>query len=453
MHIKITKGLDIPISGAPTQQVSDAKAVTEVALLGHEYVGMKPTMFVVEGDKVALGQKLFEDKKTPGVFYTSPGAGEVIAIHRGARRALQSVVIRLEGDAQETFTSYQASELPSIDRDKAQQNLLDSGLWTAFRTRPYSKVPLPNSVPSAIFVTAIDTNPLAADPAVIIAEQRDAFTNGLAVLSNLTDGAVHTCQAAGADLGNTGASKVTSFSGPHPAGLAGTHIAILDPVHAEKTVWTIGYQDVIAIGHLFTTGKLNVERVIALSGPKVKNPRLVKTRLGAHLGDVLKGDIEAPGEEEGAPRVISGSVLSGHKTGPWSRYLGRYHNQVTVIAEGQPREFMGWIMPGRKKFSATRAFLASMLPKKLYAMSSTTNGSPRAIVPIGVYENVVPSQMNILPTQLLRALMVNDTDSAQALGCLELDEEDLALLSFIDPGKHNFGPVLRQSLEQIERDG
>lgn len=453
MHIKIKKGLDIPISGAPEQTISDAKAVTEVALLGHEYVGMKPTMFVAEGDSVALGQKLFEDKKTPGVFYTSPGAGTVTAIHRGARRALQSVVIRLEGDAEETFVSYSADALSGIDREHAHQNLINSGMWTAFRTRPYSKVPVPGSVPSSIFVTAIDTNPLAADPAVIIAEEREAFTNGLAVLAGLTDGAVHTCKKDDADLGDTGRSKVTSFSGPHPAGLAGTHIAVLDPVHAEKVVWTIGYQDVIAIGKLFTTGKIAVDRVIAIAGPKVKNPRLIRTRLGANLADVLAGEVEAAGEEEGSPRVISGSVLSGHKTGPWSRYLGRYHNQVTVLAEGQPREFMGWIMPGRKKFSATRAFLAAALPKKLFPMSTTTNGSPRAIVPIGVYEGVTPSQLNILPTQLLRALMVKDTDTAQALGCLELDEEDLALMSFVDPGKHNFGPVLRESLEQIERDG
>ncbi|PCH65917.1 MAG: NADH:ubiquinone reductase (Na(+)-transporting) subunit A [Gammaproteobacteria bacterium] len=447
MHFSIKKGLDLPISGKPEQTIYDANPVNSVAVLGNEFVGMKPTMLVEEGQQVKLGQALFSDKKNPGVHFTSPGAGTIKAINRGAKRVLQSIIIELAGDDEITFDKYEPNTLANLDRDSVKKNLLESGLWVAFRTRPYSKSPEPESTPNSIFVTATDTNPLAADPNLIINEYAEDFVNGLTVLSQLTDGKVFVC-AADATLPSSSQANVEThtFSGPHPAGLASTHIHLLDPVSASKTVWQINYQDVIAIGKLFTTGQLWVERVISLAGTLVNKPRLIRTRLGANTGDLVHGEVQNI-----QSRVISGSVLHGHTANNWAAFLGRFHTQISVIAEGNEREFFGWIKPGSKKFSALNVFVSKLLGNKLFDLTTSQNGSPRAMVPVGAFELVMP--LDILPTQLLRALIVKDTDAAQALGCLELDEEDLSLCSFVCSGKFDYGPALRTNLTQIEKEG
>ncbi|HAT1648094.1 TPA: Na(+)-translocating NADH-quinone reductase subunit A [Raoultella planticola] len=446
--IKITKGLNLPIAGMPSQQKTSQVAVKRVALLGEEYVGMRPSMAVREGDRVQKGQILFEDKKNPGVCFTAPAAGVIGAIHRGERRILQSIVIDVDGDEAVSFPRYAPGDLAGLARETVQQQLLASGQWTAFRTRPFSKTPVPGSVPAAIFVTAIDTNPLAADPQPIILACREAFDAGLTVLASLTDGKVHVCQASGGKLGGHPSGQVTfnQFAGPHPAGLAGTHIHFLEPVSLKKQVWYLNYQDVIAIGRLFLDGELYSKRVIALGGPQVNEPRLIETCCGASLDELLSGELL-----EGENRVISGSVLSGtHAQGPYA-FLGRYHLQVSVVKEGREKELFGWVMPGKDKFSITRTTLGHFLKHKLFSFSTDTNGGERAMVPIGNYERVMP--LDILPTHLLRDLLAGDTDSAQALGCLELDEEDLALCTYVCPAKYEYGPLLRDVLTRIEQEG
>lgn len=445
--ITIKKGLDLPIAGKPAQVIHDGATISEVAVLGEEYVGMRPSMKVREGDAVKKGQVLFEDKKNPGVVFTAPASGTVTAINRGAKRVLQSVVIKLEGDAEVTFAKYSVEQLATLTAEQVKQNLIESGLWTAFRTRPFSKIPAVDSKPSSIFVNAMDTNPLAADPTVVIKENAEAFQHGLTVLSRLHEGTLFVCKAAGANVPSVNAAnvRVEEFSGPHPAGLSGTHIHFLDPVSINKFVWYINYQDVIAIGKLFTTGELSVERVISLAGPQVKNPRLIRTRLGANLEQLTAGELA-----EGENRVISGSVLNGAIAKGPVAYLGRYHQQVSVIAEGRDKEFLGWISPGANKFSITRTVLGHF-GKKLFNFTSAVNGGHRAMVPIGNYERVMP--LDIIPTLLLRDLSAGDTDSAQALGCLELDEEDLALCTFVCPGKNEYGPMLRAALDKIEKEG
>ncbi|MEB7547194.1 Na(+)-translocating NADH-quinone reductase subunit A [Klebsiella grimontii] len=446
--IKITKGLNLPIAGMPSQQISSKPAVKRVALLGEEYIGMRPSMAVREGDRVQKGQLLFEDKKNPGVRFTAPASGTISAIHRGERRVLQSVVIDVDGDDAVHFSRYELADLAGLTREAVQRQLLESGMWTAFRTRPFSKIPAPGSVPAAIFVTAIDTNPLAADPQPIILAQREAFDAGLTLLTRLTDGKVHVCQASGGKLGGHPVGQVTfnQFAGPHPAGLVGTHIHFLEPVSLKKQVWHLNYQDVIAVGKLFLEGELSVERIIALGGPQVKEPRLIKTCSGASLDELLADELL---DDEN--RIISGSVLSGtHARGPHA-FLGRFHLQVSVVKEGREKELFGWVMPGKDKFSITRTTLGHFMKRKLFNFSTDTNGGERAMVPIGNYERVMP--LDILPTMLLRDLLAGDTDSAQALGCLELDEEDLALCTYVCPGKYEYGPALRSVLTQIEQEG
>lgn len=453
-----SKGLDLPITGGPEQAIHQGAPVRRVALIADDYVGMKPTMFVSLGDNVRRGQVLFEDKKVPGVRFTSPGAGKVAGINRGERRALQSVVIELHekgggfpsAEDDVPFESFTKKPIPALSRDDIKGILVESGLWTALRARPFGRVASPETVPHAIFVTAMDTNPLAASPDVVIKGREADFGDGLACLVKLTDGKVYLCKAPGSAItagANSGAT-IEEFAGPHPSGTVGVHIHTLDPVHRGKTVWHIGYQDVIALGALVKTGRLDVVRVISLAGPAVKKPRLIRTRLGASLDELTQGELQ--GDDV---RVISGSVLSGRKAmGDVHGYLGRHHTQVSVLEEGREREFFGWMSPGFGKFSVINTFASALARgKKRFGFTTTTNGSIRAIVPIGMYEKVMP--MDILPTFLLRAIMMNDIERAEQLGVLELDEEDLALCTFVCPSKIDYGPVLRRNLAIIEKEG
>ena len=430
------------------QQIFEGNPVKSVAVVGSDYVGMKPTMEVQVGDVVKLGQVIFSDKKTPGVKYTAPGAGTVTAINRGYRRALESVVIELKGDDAVSFQSWPDTDLSSLSREEVQNNLIESGQWTALRTRPFSKVPSLDSTPRSIFVQAIDTNPLAADPTIFLNEQKDAFIDGLKILTRLTDGPVFLCKGEDSNIPGRGTEGVVAeeFAGPHPAGLPGTHIHFLDPVNAEKEVWTINYQDVIAFGHLFRTGKIYTERVISLAGPQVIAGRLLRTRMGASLNDLTTGQLA-----EGNNRVISGSVLSGRAQDDNHAWLGRYQMQISVILDEAPREFLGWMAPGAEKYSIKPVFISRLFKGKKFAFNTDEGGSKRAMVPVGSYEAVMP--LDIIPTFLLRAIITKDTDQAQQLGVLELDEEDVALCTFVCPGKYEYGNLIRENLTIIEKDG
>jgi Na+-transporting NADH:ubiquinone oxidoreductase subunit A len=451
MQFTIKRGLDLPITGSPKQIIENGNTVNSVAILGMDYIGMKPTMLVAEGDRVQLGQALFSDKKNEGVVFTSPAAGVVKAIHRGEKRLLQSVVIEVaHREDSVSFARYDEADLAGLTAEQVQENLVASGLWTSLRTRPYGKIPALNSKPHSIFVTAIDTRPLAADPAVIIAERSADFVNGLSVIAKLTQGKTYVAKATGAAISTGNAPvSVAEFSGVHPAGLPSTHIHFIDAVNANKTVWYLDYQAVMAIGALFTTGQLNVERVVSLAGPTVNNPRLIRTRVAANLSDLTAGELNTDIEN----RVISGSVLYGHTAEHWVDYLGAYSLQVSALQEGRARELFGWIVPGKDKYSALNVYVSSKDKKdnRLFPLTTDKNGSNRAIVPVGIYEDVMP--LDILPTPLLKSLVVGDSDQAQLLGCLELDEEDMALFTFVDPGKHDFAPVLRANLTKIEKEG
>ncbi|GGP97009.1 Na(+)-translocating NADH-quinone reductase subunit A [Shewanella ulleungensis] len=450
--ITIKRGLDIPIAGEPLQQIDGMPKTTQVALIGEEYVGLKPTMMVKVGDHVNKGQTLFEDKKTPGVRFTAPASGVVSAINRGDRRVLQSVVI--DCDTEQTTTKVlQPQVLSSLSLESVKQGLVDSGLWTAFRTRPFSRVPQLDATPAGIFVTAIDTNPLAADPRVVIATQVAAFEAGLYVLSILTSGKVYLCQDEGESLikqaneYDLSEISVQHFNGVHPAGLVGTHIHYLLPASIERQVWHLGYQDVIAFGKLFLTGELYTDRIVALGGPTVLKPRLVRTQLGAKLSEWVNGEID-----QRQSRIVSGSLLSGHTAAGVYDYLGRFHNQVSVLTENDRQEVLPWVRHDSNKFSLTGIMMSGFSrSKKLFDFTTHAGGSPRAMMAFGQLDHVMP--LDILPILLVRDLVVRDTDEAQLLGALELDEEDLALCTFVCPGKYDFGKELRACLDIIEREG
>ncbi len=446
MIIPIRKGLNLPVTGVPVQDIKYGPRVTKVALIGPDYLGMKPTMMVQVGDSVKRGQALFQDKKTEGIVYTSPASGVVAAINRGDKRVFRSIEITVGDGGDEIFPTIE--NVNSATAEHVRDLMLKSGVWVGLRSRPFERVADPAVEPHSIFVTAIDTNPLAAEPELVIDQQKDLFVHGLALVSKLTKGKTFVCtrddsRVPGRELANV---EFHAFAGPHPAGLPGTHIHFLDPVGPHKTVWHINYQDVIALGHLARTGRVMTEKVISIAGPRVKNPGLYRVTMGSDLMQLVGENANLKNA-----RVISGSILSGRRLESPVNYLGRYHNQVSVIEEGNERVFLGWQRPGGDKFSITRAFLGSWLGGKVFPLNSSLEGGHRGMVPIGTYERVMP--LDILPTQLLRALITKDNETAQDLGCLELSEEDLALCTFVCPGKYDYGPMLRASLEAIEKDG
>ncbi|MEM7438331.1 MAG: Na(+)-translocating NADH-quinone reductase subunit A [Pseudomonadota bacterium] len=445
-NFSFKKGLNLPVTGAPASGIHDGPEVQTVAVIGADYVGLKPRLSVEQDDKVVPGSPIFAHKDTPDVMVTSPVAGRIKAVNRGARRALISVEIQVmdEGTPPVDFSSVGDANTA----EGLAERLAASGLWASFRTRPYSKVPATSDRPSAIFVTATDTEPLTADPAPIIAEAADDFKAGLAAITKLTEGTTYLCHAGGADVPGADVPGVeaAAFSGPHPSGLPGTHIHFLNPPTANRFVWTIWYQDVIAIGRLLRTGQLDGSRVVAVSGPLIKEPRVVRTVMGASMEDLTRGTVEG----DASVRMISGSILSGRAGEGPSAFLGRYDRQITVIEEDKKQIPMGWIRPMGSKY-AFQPVLGSAFSKKLYSLTSNLNGGRRAMVPLGTFEQLMPQ--DYLPTQLLRALLVMDTDAAQALGALELDEEDLGLCGFACPAKYEYGMALRDCLTKIEKEG
>jgi Na+-transporting NADH:ubiquinone oxidoreductase subunit A len=449
---RIAKGLDLPLAGEPAQAIDAAPTAARVALVAADYIGVKPAMLVAPGERVLRGTPLFDDRKGPGVRYVAPAAGTVAAIHRGEMRAFQSIVIAVDPDdgpeAQVTFANWTDTPPERQDADAIRALIVESGMWTAFRARPFSRVPAPSSAPHSIFVTAMDTRPHAPSVDTVLAGRSADFHAGLLAIAKLCSGKTYVCKAAGSSVTAPASDRIVveEFAGPHPAGTVGLHIHLLDPIRLGKSVWHIGYQDVAAIGRLLATGTLDVERVIALAGPGALRPRLVRTRLGASLDEMTRDE-----RRLGEQRVVSGSVLDGRTaSGEVHGYLGRHHMQVSLLPEGQRRELFGWIAPGRDKFSLLGVVLGAWSRGRRLPLTTTTNGGERAMVPIGAYERVLP--FDLLPTFLLRALITGNVEWAEEMGCVELDEEDLALCTFVCPGKFEYGPLLRAMLTRIEHE-
>jgi len=454
---KIRRGLNIPITGVPRQEAAPA-SVRHVALVADDFPNLKPRMSVTEGDRVKRGQTLFEDRGNDGVVHTAPGAGTVIAVNRGERRVLQSIVIELSDgelsgepgpDEFESFGSYRGDDPGGLNGEDIEALLVESGMWTALRARPFGKSPPRGSRPAAIFVTASDSDPLSADPDVVLADQREDFDLGLKALARLTEGETYLCVGEDSTIpdGLTAPVSVEVFAGPHPSGTAGVHIHTLLPVSRKRTVWQVGYQDVASIGRLFRTGRLDVRRTVALGGPPVTQPRLLATRVGASIAEIA----EAEGLE-GHLRWISGSVFSGKACveEPF-QYLGRFDNQISVLVEGGEREFLGMMSPGFNKYSILPAFASALTGGRGADWTTARNGGHRAMVPIGMYEKVFPFDME--PVFLLRSIAVEDVEEAEQLGALELLEEDVAICTFVCPAKEDYGPLLRKNLEIIQKEG
>jgi len=443
----VTRGLDLPIAGAPAPRIVEARRVSRIAVLPTDHLGTKPRLRVQDGDVVVRGQPLWQDRTHGAITVTSPGSGRVVAIHRGERRALQSIVIELDatdGDGHAPFPSY----TPTVGRDRAALRalLLESGLWVAMRTRPFNHVPAPDAEPSSVFVTALDTSPLAPQVEAVIGERVDDFARGLEALRTLSDAPVFVCRAPGSHLGDgVDGVQLAEFGGKHPAGAPGFHIHTLAPVSRTRTAWQLAAHDVVRIGHLLRTGQLDVSHVIALGGPAVREPRHLRTRLGASLDELLAGELSPVAPGALPHRIISGSVLTGRRAeGEVFGYLSRHHHAVAVLPEVVKRRFLGFLRPDAPSFSSLPVYLGGGARAGFDTMM---HGGPRAMVPIGAYERVMP--YDLMPTHLLRAIQLGDAEWAEQLGALELDEEDVALCSYVCPGKADYGTALRRLLDSI----
>ena len=433
--IKISKGLDLPISGKPDISITDEPKISSVSLLANDFVGMKPTMLVKENDEVKVGEKLFEDKKNPGIFFTAPAGGLIKSINRGDKRKFLSIEIEISQN--EEFIDFDMGS----SQDEIKNTLINSGLWNAFRTRPFNRTPNISSSPEALFINCCDTNPLSVDPYEIINIEKNSFDKGLETIKQLFDCDIHlTYQNNNFDNTLSGINY-HQFTGPHPAGLVGTHISKIHPVNLNSKVWTANFQDIISIGYLKKNKKIKTTKIISLGGPAVFEPSLIKVRHGSNLDEITAGKIEDNS------RVISGSVLHGHESEGVMKYLGYYDSQVSVIPDEVNEIFLNWLMPGSSLHSKLNVFISSFIKPKKYIFNTSIGGGNRAIVPISSYEEVVP--MDILVTQLLKSLVVSDIEMAIDLGMLELVPEDLSLCSYVCPSKYDYSSILMDNLNKL----
>lgn len=425
MKIRLKRGLRIDAPGAPVQVIHDAAPARSIAVVVGKELAAPPELCVEHGARVRAGDTLLRDSQHADIRFTAPVSGRVTAVNRGARRRLRSVVLRSEpAEAAPRFDSHAPDSLSSLDAEEIRNRLLESGLWTALRSRPFDCIPGPAEVPGAILVTAIDTNPLACDPAVVIGQRTPDFINGVKVLGALGP-RVLVCTSPSLELAadEVENAEVVEFSGPHPAGLPGTHVAHLVPATESRSVWHVGYQDVIAIGKLFVRGSVSSERVVAVGGSGALRPRLLRTQLGAAVEEILAG------EAARGARIILGSLLAGREVEPDIAYIGRYETQLTLLdtqtkqTGSRRRELLHWV-------------------ERLL-------GSSTAMMPLEKFERIWPLPQPVLP--LLRALLVGDADRAVELGCLDLAEEDLSLCSFECPGKLDYGAALRAILSRLRQ--
>lgn len=443
--IKLRKGFNIRLKGKAGAVLEEVSASEIYALKPTDFPGLTPRLSVKQGDEVKCGEPLFYDKYHPEVVFVSPVGGIVETVNRGERRRILEVLVRVSAEVGEV--DFGKTDPLQAGAEEVKEKILQAGLWPFIRRRPYGTIARTSEVPKSIFISCFDTAPLAPDYDFVLAGREADFQAGVDALTRLTPGKVHLgLPATGGEMfSGIRNAEVTRYEGPHPAGNVGVHIHHTDPVNKGEVVWTVNPADVAIIGRLFLTGKLDFTRVVALTGPGVINPRYLKTRLGTRLCPLLEGNLR----EESKQRVISGNALTGKKV-LCDNFLNFYDSQVTVIAEGEEYEFMGWAKPGVDKFSASKTFLSSLFPKKEYELNANLHGGERSFVLSGQYEKYLP--MDLLPVHLLKAILVNDIDKMEQLGIYEVIGEDLALCEYACPSKIKVQDILRQGLELMEKE-
>jgi len=442
--IKLRKGLNIKLKGSAEPVLETLTLPATVALKPTDFPGLTPKLSVKAGDVVKAGDALFYDKYHPEVVFTAPWGGKVASINRGERRRILEVVV--ETDPNAGSAEFIKGNPEGISAGEIKEQLLKSGLWPFIKRRPYGILASPDEKPRAIFVSTFDTAPLAPDYNFIMEGQLGSFQAGIDALAKLTDGKVYLGIGDKSVFGNIKNAEIRQFSGPHPSGNVGVQIHHISPISKGDVVWTVQPQDVLFMGKLFETGKVDFSKVMALTGSEVEKPKYFQTITGAPVSLVTGVRLKKAGYKQ---RIISGNVLTGIRVKP-ENYLSFYDSQVTVIPEGDDYEFFGWASPGIEKFSASKAFFSKLFPKKEYVLNANLHGGERAFVLSDQYEKVVP--MNILPVFLLKAALANDIDKMEQLGIYEVIEEDLALCEFVCTSKIKVQDILRTGINSMIKE-
>ena len=439
--IKLKKGLDINLQGKAAESLVELPLAKEYAVSPLDFENVTPKLLVKVGDKVKAGEPLFFDKNNTRVLFTSPVSGTVSAVNRGEKRKVLNVTVA--ADAQQESAEFALLDLQKATREEVIETLLKSGLWTMILQRPYGIVANPADEPKAIFVSAFDSAPLAADMNFALKGEKESLQKGLEVLSKLSGGKVHLSVKAKAEgeMTSLKGAEIHTFEGKHPVGCVGVQIHHIDPIAKGDIVWTVAIQDVAAIGRLFSTGKVDLHKVVALTGSEVEKPQYYRIISGAPVSSIVDGNIKKQAEGDSV-RIISGNVLTGKKVAA-DGFITATATQITVIPEGDKYEMLGWIAPRFNKFSVSRSYFSWLCPKKEYKLDTNVNGGVRAFVVTGLFEEYLP--MDIYPMYLFKAIMANDIDKMENLGIYEIVEEDVALCEFVDPSK--------TEIQQLVRDG
>lgn len=442
--IKLRKGLNIKLKGSANKELETLSIPTTVALKPTDFPGLTPKLLVKADAVVKAGEGLFYDKYHPEILFTAPFGGKVVSVNRGERRKILEIVI--ETDEKTGSAEFKKADPISLSGDEIKEQLLKSGLWPFLKRRPYGIIAAPDEKPNSIYITTFDTAPLAPDYSFVIESEMETFQTGINALTKLTDGKVNLGVSENSAFNSLRNVEINLFSGPHPAGNIGIQIHNTAPLNKGEIVWTINVQDVLFIGRLFETGKVDFAKTIALTGSEVENPKYYKTVLGAPVSKLIDGKLISADYKQ---RIISGNVLTGTKVKSQC-YLGYYDSQISVIPEGDDYEFMGWATPGIEKFSASKTFFSSLFPKKEYTLNANLHGGDRAFVVSGQYEKLVP--MDILPVHLLKAILVNDIDKMEQLGIYEVIEEDFALCEFACTSKIKVQDILRTGINTMIKE-
>ena len=443
--IRIKKGLDIKLVGVAEKNTTKSSQSSVYAVKPEDFHGITPKLVAKEGAEVKAGDTLFYSKSDERILFPSPVSGKVTEVIRGARRKV--LAVKIAADATQVYKDFGAKDADAMSADEVKNHLFASGCWPFVKQRPYDVVANPNQAPKAIFISAYASAPLAADLEYTLAGKEVELQAAITAVSKLTEGLVHVSVGANttSPLANLTGIELHKVSGPHPSGNVGTQIAKLDPINKGEVVWVITPQDLVVIGELLLTGKLNVSRTIALTGSQFSKPQYVTAISGALIADVTANNLN-----DDNTRIISGNVLSGKEVKA-EEFLGYYDNQITAIPEGDDYEFFGWNKPIFNKISTSRALTFSWLtPKKKYDLNTNTNGEHRAFVVTGSYEEVFP--LDIYPMQLLKAFMYKDLDEMEALGGYEVAPEDFALTEFVCVSKQPHQKIIREGLDLMREE-
>jgi len=444
--IRIKKGVDIQLFGQADLKLENATRSTYYTIKPTDFTGVTPKLHVREGAKVDVGTPVFYDKNTPDVNFVSPVSGEITEIKRGAKRKMLEIIIK--ADTQDEYVDMGSINLDSSSREDLLQYLLKSGVWPFVRQIPYAVIADPAITPKSINVSAFNSAPLSADDSFMIEGQGAAFQKGLDALKKLTSGNVDLNVKAKTNSSTvfTNATGVTknTFDGPHPAGNSGVQIHHLNPVNKGEVSWYLRPQAVVAIGNLLLNSKYDPTRIVALAGEEVSKPQYYKAIQGANVADIVGNSVSNDNV-----RYVSGDVLTGEKVEK-DAHINFYANELSVIAEGNEPDFLGWALPGASKLSLSRTFFAWLTPKKKYSVTTNLRGEERAYVVTGQYEQYFP--MDIYPQQLIKAALANDIELMEELGIYEVTPEDFALCEFACTSKIEIQEIIREALDLVKKE-